>query len=147
MDRRALAVAVAGLAPPDWDLADAPVKARAKPKAAPSPARAKKGPATSAKKPIASMSVADLQARLRAIPGELKALGEEVRSGEMAVTAAETFRRLLEGEAKALGAAVSAGGVATVEEVEQLRGILLDVTKGCDACRGRVTSALRELDR
>lgn len=89
----------------------------------------------------------ELQARLRQIPGELAKLREGVRSGEVAITAAESLRRLLEGEARALSGAITAGGTATVEEVEQLRALLRDVTSGCEACRARVTAALREMSR
>ena len=88
----------------------------------------------------------DLQDRLRRIPGELQELRQGVASGRTAVTTAEALRRLLEGEAKATAAAIGSSGTATVEEVEQLRALVLDVTKGCEGCRGRVMLALRGLD-
>lgn len=85
----------------------------------------------------------ELQARARQIPGELQQLRTRIASGAVAVAVGEVMARMLEREARALSAAVTAAGTATVEEVEQLRALVLDITSGCEGCRARVTAALR----
>lgn len=148
-----------------WDVADLPVvAAKRAPKKAPEPAPPAPSPsvrparaavAPQAPPPYLSLppsevppaTVSELQARLRQIPGELAELRAGVRSGDVAITAAETLRRLLEGEARSLAGAITASGTATVEEVEGLRALVLDATKGCEACRARMVAALREMGR
>ncbi|WP_438020699.1 hypothetical protein WMF18_17195 [Sorangium sp. So ce315] len=131
----------------------------ARPRRAPSPPPAR-GAARAAAPPPATTSPAlepddaddedrppatlpELQARARQIPGELQRLRRRIASGAVAVNAGEVMARMLEREARALASAITAAGTATVEEVEQLRALVLDVTRGCEGCRARVTSALR----
>ncbi|WP_437647317.1 hypothetical protein [Sorangium sp. So ce362] len=89
-------------------------------------------------------SLDELKRRARAIPGELRRLRGRVEGGGVSVSAAETIRRLLTDERAAAIAAIESDGTATVAEVEQLRALVLDVTRGCEACRSRVLSALKE---
>lgn len=158
VDRRALEKAT-GTPSPSWDVLEAKsraaTKGTAKPKPAEAPRRERRepAPADSAAPDLPVLvlpvgpppSVAEMQARSREIPRELAAIRSGVLEGSVAVTAAETLRRLLTDEAKALGTAITAQGTATVEEVEQLRALVRDVTAGCEGCRARVTAALREM--
>jgi hypothetical protein len=89
-------------------------------------------------------SLDDLKRRARAIPGEIRRLRGRVERGEVAVSAAETLRRLLTDERAAAIAAIESDGTATVAEVEQLRAVVSDVVRGCEACRARVAAALKE---
>lgn len=95
--------------------------------------------------PLESRTLAELQARLRQIPGELAELRASVGKGTTTTTAAETLRRLLADEAKALAGAIASSGLATNEEVEQLRALMLGVVQGCEGCKTRVLAALRAL--
>lgn len=97
--------------------------------------------------PSGTPSLAEMQTRLRAIPGELAELRASVNKGTTTTTSAETLRRLLTDEAKALSGAIASSGLATNEEVEQLRALLLGVVQGCEGCRKRLVGALRELER
>ena len=94
-----------------------------------------------------TVSLPELQARLRAIPGELAALRANVATGATSTTTAETVRRLLTDEAKALTGAIAGSGLATNDDVDQLRALVLGVVQGCEGCKGRVVAALRELER
>lgn len=150
-----------------WDLLAAqpspPVRAR-KRRAAPSPPTPPKRAARAPAAPVAPpsppsgapaatssppeppeppASLEDLKRRARAIPGEIRRLRVRVERGEVAVSAAETIRRLLTDERAAAIAAVEVDGTATVAEVEQLRALVVDVTRGCEGCRARVAAALR----
>jgi hypothetical protein len=87
-------------------------------------------------------SLEELKRRARAIPGEIRRLRTRVEAGQVTVSSAETVRRLLTDERAACVAAIESDGTATVAEVEQLRALVLDVTRGCEACRNRVLSAL-----
>ncbi|MDC0680372.1 hypothetical protein [Sorangium atrum] len=89
-------------------------------------------------------SLEELKRRARAIPGEIRRLRGRVERGDVAVSACETIRRLLTDERAAAIAAIEADGTATVAEVEQLRALVLDVTRGCEGCRARVAAALKE---
>lgn len=93
--------------------------------------------------PPAPATLQELQARVRQIPGEMQQLRGRIASGSVAMSQGEILARMLEREARALASAITAAGTATVEEVEQLRALVLDVTRGCDGCRARVTAALR----
>lgn len=90
-----------------------------------------------------AQTVAELQERIRTIPAELARLSRDVASGSVAITAATIRRQLLEGEARAAKAAIESAGVATVAEVEALRRMLLDATRGCDGCRAKVVAGLK----
>ncbi|XXY23379.1 hypothetical protein WME88_27585 [Sorangium sp. So ce216] len=87
----------------------------------------------------------ELQARARQIPAEMQQLRGRIGSGAVAFSAGEVLARLLEREARACASAITAAGTATVEEVEQLRALVLNVTQGCEGCRARVTEALRNM--
>ncbi|WP_207217481.1 MULTISPECIES: hypothetical protein [Sorangium] len=149
-----------------WDQAEQPPARQAAPRPAPAatrpsppaalPRRAAKAPAAPVAPPSppapsaeveppppAPATLPELQARARQIPGEMQQLRGRIASGAVAMSQGEILARMLEREARALASAITAAGTATVEEVEQLRALVLDVTRGCDGCRARVTSALR----
>jgi hypothetical protein len=88
-------------------------------------------------------TLAELQERLRRIPGEVAALRASVLDGETALATGTETRRMYDSESKALSQAINAYGTATVEEVEQLRAVIVDICQSCAACKERVTSALR----
>ncbi|WP_434042254.1 MULTISPECIES: hypothetical protein [Sorangium] len=90
-------------------------------------------------------SLQELQARARQIPGEMQQLRGRIAAGAVAFSPGEVLARMLEREARACASAITAAGTATVEEVEQLRALVLNVTQGCEGCRARVTEALRNM--
>jgi hypothetical protein len=93
--------------------------------------------------PPAPATLPELQSRARQIPGEMQQLRGRIAAGAVAMSQGEILARMLEREARALASAITAAGTATVEEVEQLRALVLDVTRGCEGCRARVAAALR----
>jgi hypothetical protein len=131
-------------APPPPAPASAPLPARAAP-LPPPPAPATTPPLVDDEpedEPLPA-TLRELQDRARAIPEELKRLRRRVAAGAVAVNAGEIMARMIEREGRRIDAAVNAMGTASVQEVEDLRALLVDVTQGCEACRARVTAALR----
>lgn len=136
--RAALATRI-GVPADAWDRLASPASP---PPGSPPPAAAPSAPAAAPPSPRPP-TIAELQARLREIPGEIAELRRKVAAGELAVTALEPLRRTLEGEARTARAAVDSAGVATLEEVQAVRELLRQVTQACEGCRARVAAGLR----
>lgn len=136
--------APAPVAPPRASAPPTPRRRAAKAPAAPLPPPSPPEPDQEAPPPLPPpATLPELQARARQIPAELQQLRTRIAAGAVAVNVGEVMARMLEREQRALSAAITAAGTATVEEVEQLRALVLDVTRGCEGCRARVAAALR----
>lgn len=136
--RAALATRI-GVPADAWERLASPVPSPASHASSAAPS----APAAAAPSPASRPTIAELQARLREIPGEIAELRRKVAAGELAVTALEPLRRTLEGEARTARAAVDSAGVATLEEVQAVRELLRQATQACEGCRARVAAGLR----